>query len=58
MVVTPGSGHPTPFETAATLAIAAVTIGLALRASLGGAGAVELGEQPEPLPTGARAHAT
>jgi hypothetical protein len=31
MVITPGSGHPTPFETAATLAIAAVTIGLALR---------------------------
>ena len=25
MVVTPGSGHPTPFETAATLAIAALT---------------------------------
>jgi hypothetical protein len=34
MVITPGSGHPTPFETAATLAIAAVTIGLALRVSL------------------------
>lgn len=33
MVVTPGSGHPTPFETAATLAIAALTIALALRAS-------------------------
>jgi hypothetical protein len=30
MVVTPGSGHPTPFETAATLAIAAVTVALAL----------------------------
>jgi alpha-1,2-mannosyltransferase len=35
MVITPGSGHPSPFETAATLAIAALTIGLALRASLG-----------------------
>ena len=34
MVVTPGSGQPTPFETAATLAIAAVTIALALRTSL------------------------
>jgi hypothetical protein len=33
MVVTPGSGHPTPFETAATLATAALTIALALRAS-------------------------
>ena len=33
MVLTPGSGHPTPFETGATLAIAAVMIGLALRAS-------------------------
>jgi hypothetical protein len=31
MVVTPGSGHPTPFETAATLAIAAVMMFLALR---------------------------
>ena len=34
MVVTPGSGQPTPFETAATLAIAALTIALALRTSL------------------------
>ena len=34
MVITPGSGHPTPFETAATLAIAALTVGLAVRASL------------------------
>ena len=33
MVVTPGSGHPTPFETAATLAVAALTFGLALRAA-------------------------
>jgi hypothetical protein len=33
MVVTPGSGHPSPFETAVTLAVAAVTIGLSLRAS-------------------------
>jgi hypothetical protein len=32
MVITPGSGHPTPFETAATLAIATATIALALRA--------------------------
>ena len=35
MVVTPGSGHPTPFETAATLAIAAAMIGAALRISTG-----------------------
>jgi alpha-1,2-mannosyltransferase len=35
MVVTPGSGSPTPFETSATLAIAAATIALALRATLG-----------------------
>lgn len=33
MVITPGSGHPTPFETAFTLAVAALTFGLALRAS-------------------------
>lgn len=31
MIVTPGSGHPTPFETAWTLAAAALTIGLAVR---------------------------
>ena len=30
MVVTPGSGQPTPFETSATLAIAAATVGLSL----------------------------
>ena len=34
MVITPGSGHPSPFETAATLAIAALTVGLAVRASV------------------------
>jgi hypothetical protein len=38
MVVTPGSGHPTPFETAWTLGVAVVTVGLALRASAGDAG--------------------
>ena len=31
MIITPGSGHPTPFETSWTLAVAAVTIGLAMR---------------------------
>jgi Glycosyltransferase family 87 len=31
MVLTPGSGHPTPFETAWTLGITALIIGLALR---------------------------
>ena len=31
MIITPGSGNPTPFETSWTLAVAAVTIGLALR---------------------------
>jgi glycosyl transferase family 87 len=30
MVVTPGSGQPTPFETSATLVIAAATVGLSL----------------------------
>jgi hypothetical protein len=35
MVITPGSGHPAPLETAATLAIAALTVGLALRAAAG-----------------------
>jgi len=33
MILTPGSGHPTPFETALTLAAAALTIALAVRAS-------------------------
>ncbi len=33
MFVTPGSGNPTPLETSATLAAAAITIALALRAS-------------------------
>jgi hypothetical protein len=33
MVVTPGSGQPTPFETAATLVIAAVTVALSLRST-------------------------
>lgn len=33
MVVTPGSGHPTPFETSATLAAATLTFVFALRAS-------------------------
>lgn len=37
LVVTPGSGHPTPFETAATLAVAATTLGLSLLLSLRGA---------------------
>ncbi len=36
MVITPGSGHPTPFETSATLVVAALTIALALRASISG----------------------
>jgi hypothetical protein len=34
MVITPGSGHPTSFETATTLAIAALAIALAVRASV------------------------
>jgi alpha-1,2-mannosyltransferase len=33
MVLTPGSGHPTPFETSVTLVVAAVTIALAVRAA-------------------------
>jgi hypothetical protein len=32
LVLTPGSGHPSPFETAWTLGIAAITIALAIRA--------------------------
>lgn len=33
MVITPGSGHPTAFETSWTLAVAALTVTLALRTS-------------------------
>ena len=33
MYLTPGSGHPTPFQTSWTLAVALVTIGLAVRAA-------------------------
>jgi hypothetical protein len=33
MVLTPGSGHPTPFETSVTLVVAAATIALAVRAA-------------------------
>jgi len=33
MYVTPGSGHPTPFQTSWTLTVALVTIGLAVRAA-------------------------
>ncbi|HZB22289.1 MAG TPA: hypothetical protein VE444_00460, partial [Gaiellaceae bacterium] len=47
MVVTPGSGQPTPFETAATRAIAALVVGLALRTSLGAHG---WGEERRPAP--------
>lgn len=57
MVVTPGSGQPTPFETAATLAVAVLTIGLALRASSRRAGTVERVPEAEPLPARARVHA-
>ena len=32
MYLTPGSGHPTPFETSWTLCVALVTIALAVRA--------------------------
>jgi len=35
MIVTPGSGHPTLFESSATLVVAAVTTTLALRSTLG-----------------------
>ena len=35
LVITPGSGQPTPFETSATLLVAAVTVALAVRSLLG-----------------------
>jgi hypothetical protein len=33
LIVTPGSGHPTPFQTAWTLAVAAAVVGLSIRSS-------------------------
>ena len=33
MVFTPGSGHPTPFQTSWTLVVAVVTVALAVRAA-------------------------
>jgi hypothetical protein len=53
MVVTPGSGHPTPFETLATLTIAALTIALALQGSRD----VQTVPQGSVLPRDARARA-
>jgi hypothetical protein len=35
MILTPGSGQPTPFQTSWTLAVALITVGLAVRLSLG-----------------------
>jgi len=55
MVITPGSGSPTPFETSATLAIAGLTVALALRASLGGVKPV--GSESDQVPAAARASA-
>jgi len=48
MVVTPGSGHPSPFETAATLTVAALTVAVALRAA--GAAARSAGTRPGLVP--------
>ncbi len=33
MIVTPGSGHPTPFQTAWTLAVAFAVVALSIRES-------------------------
>jgi len=55
MVVTPGSGHPTPFETSATLVIAMLTVALALRSSVGGFKPVGSDLGPAPTRTSAAA---
>jgi alpha-1,2-mannosyltransferase len=52
MIVTPGSGHATPFEVSVTLAAAALTIALALRAWLAGQPA---GSDSDRVPTRALA---
>jgi hypothetical protein len=53
MVLTPGSGHPTPFETAATLVVAVMTFALALRAS--GEGVRPVANESVPSSASARA---
>lgn len=55
MVMTPGSGSPTPFETSMTLVVAGLTVALALHASLGGIRPV--GSDPGPAATRASAAA-
>ena len=55
MLITPGSGDPTPFDTAWTLGVAAVTIGLAVRASRAGirpvgSDSARAGPDPGPVP--------
>jgi hypothetical protein len=55
MFVTPGSGHPTPFETLATLVVAALTIVLALRASVQVVGTAESERRVVPPRTPAHA---
>ena len=47
MVVTPGSGHPTPFETAWTLCVAGLLVVLALRATRGAAARQLASRMPE-----------
>ena len=53
MVLTPGSGHPTPFQTAWTLGVAALTIALALRATRARSEVVDA--RPRPLGVAAEA---
>ena len=50
MIVTPGSGQPTPFETSWTLAIAVLTVVLAVRASRSGVRPVGSGSSLTPEP--------
>lgn len=54
MVITPGSGHPTPFQTGWTLAVASLVVVLALRATRARSLAVEAGVQ-RVVPTPAEA---
>lgn len=67
MVLTPGSGSPTPFETSMTIVVAGLTVALALRASVEGTspwadptltpGVRPHGSDPTPAPTRAPAGA-
>ena len=53
MILTPGSGHATTFQLAATLAVAGATVGLALQRVAVERPAARSGAEPRPASAGA-----